>query len=452
MKECIIIGAGFSGLAAALALKSSGVDDFLVLEARDRVGGRTKPGKLAGLDIDLGGMWLSPSQARLQHFADKYHIKTYPNFLDGDGVFELGGKRIRGKRENFDRLFGLLQGLDYLNSRRQLDKLIAQIDCDAPWDHPKAKELDSTTLEQWLLRTLHSEQLRAVYRLVCYSVFCAEADEVSLLFFLHYLKSGDGFDRITSADDGGAQNFLFYGGLHQIATNMAEEVATQVLLEHPVDKVEWQANSVRLHCGERTFETKQVIFALPPTLIADIEFDPALPPQKQALHQRLVMGSAIKFWIAYDKPFWRDQGLNGLIVTDTSPANPIMDVSPPDQSLGILAGFFDGAHAIAHSGLRSEQRKEIVLNTVTKYFGEQATNPIDYQDIDWIKEPWSNGCYGAYAPPGTYSRYGQWLREPIGPLHWAGTETSPRWTGYVDGAIRSGERAAAEVLNQVTKG
>lgn len=452
MKECIIIGAGFSGLAAAHKLKSSGVHDFVVLEARDRVGGRTKPGKLAGLDIDLGGMWLSQSQERLKHYADKYSIKTYPTFLDGDGVFELGGKRIRGKRENFDRLFGLLQGVDYLNSRRLLDKLVDQIDCEAPWDHPKAKALDSTTVEQWLLRNVYSDKLRNVYRLVCYSVFCAEADEVSMLFFVHYLKSGDGFDFITSADEGGAQHFLFYGGLHQIAAKMADEIHDHILLEHPVDKVEWHTDSVRLHCNARTFDAKQVIFAVPPTLIPDIEFAPALPPQKQALHQRLVMGSAIKFWIAYDKPFWRNQGLNGLIVTDTSPANPIMDVSPPDQALGILAGFFDGAHAVAHSGLSSEQRKEIVLNTVAKYFGGEARKPIEYQDIDWIKEPWSNGCYGAYAPPGTYSRYGKWLREPLGPLHWAGTETSPRWTGYVDGAIRSGERAAVEVLNQLGTG
>lgn len=446
MYEVIIVGAGFSGLGAAHALKAAGVDNFLLLEARDRVGGRTRPGQLAGLDIDLGGMWLSPTQTRLKHFADHYAIGTYPTWLEGKGIFRLQGKTHHGSREKIDGLFSFLEGLDYLRAGRRLRKLSRDLDCEQPWQHRDAAELDATTVEQWLLQNVRSSRLRALFRFLCASVFCAEASQLSMLFFLHYLKAGDGLERIVSAGPGGAQNFLFHGGLHQIARHMADDLSGQLRLNSPVLDVQWSDNSAVVATASERFEARRLILALPPTLVPRLNFSPPLPRPKATLHERLNMGSAIKFWVAYDKPFWREQGFNGLIMQDDSPASPVMDVSPPDQPLGILAGFFDGDHAIDHGGSEQGERRGIVLDTLAEHFGAAARDPLDYLDVDWRLEQWSEGCYGAYAPPGLFGQYGALLRKPIGALHWACTESASRWAGYVDGAIRSGERAAEEVL------
>lgn len=451
MYDAIIIGAGFAGLSAARRLDELGCSNTLVLEARDRVGGRTKHGTVGGLDIDLGGMWLGPTQTRLAALAEQYQVRTYPTFLDGKAVIRLQGKEYHGEREDIDGVFGWRDGISFLSSRRKLRKLIADIDCAAPWDHPKALELDAQTVEQWLADNVKSERLKQLYRLLCFSLFCAEATQISMLFFLHYIQSGGGLDIMISADEGGAQNFLFHGGVHQIARKMAEELGERLHLEEPVTGIDWRDGAATVRSEKGQYEARRVIVCVLPTLVSKLNFSPALPQPKSALHAKLAMGSAIKYWVVYDRPFWREQGFNGTVVRDDVPCSPCFDVSPTGQEKGVLAGFFDGDHALNHGDVGHEDRKQLVLGMLADHFGEAATTPIEYADEDWTAETWSGGCYGAYAAPGIYARYGAWLRRPIGPLLWAGTETSPEWTGYIDGAIRSGERAAEDVLSDASQ-
>lgn len=445
MLEAIIIGAGFAGLSAAHALRAKGIKDFVVLEARDRVGGRTKPGAIAGLPVDFGGMWLGPTQSRLKAMSERYQVRTYATPLDGKAIYRLRGQEFHGERENINGLFGVGDALADLLSRRQIKKLMEPLDCAAPWNHPEADDLDTLTVEHWMSRHMRSERLRAMYRLICFSLFCAEASQISMLFFLHYLKAGDGLDVLISSDEGGAQNLLFHGGVHQIARKMGEELGTQLKLSAPATAIRWREDGVTVETPAGAFTARRAILSIPPTLLSRIAFEPALPQPKTALHARLAMGSAIKFWVAYDTPFWRETGFNGTVVRDDCPASPAFDVSPPGQPLGVIAGFFDGDHALRHGDVSQTARREIVLSMLAEHFGEAARAPLDYADTDWTAETWSAGCYGAFAPPGVYAHYGEWLAKPIGPLHWAGTETASRWTGYIDGAISSGERAAAEV-------
>ncbi len=447
MPDTIVIGAGFAGLAAARALRKQGEHGVLVLEARDRVGGRTKPGTIAGLDIDLGGMWLGPTQTRLKAWADELQIRTYSTPMEGKGCFRIGGKDHRGDGEDVAGLFNVVEGIDYLGARRKLGKLIAPLDCEAPWDHPRAAELDAMTVEQWLLSDVRTNRMRTLYRMVCFSLFCAEASQISMLFFLHYVKSGDGFDVILSALGEGAQRYLFHGGVHQIARRIGEELGDCLRLSQPVHDVQWNKAGVTVRTSTATYHAARAIVAVPATQLNRIAFDPPLPMAKAAFHDRLSMGSAIKYWIAYDRPFWRDHGLNGMIFADDHPCAPCFDVSPPGQEKGIIAGFFDGNNALDHSDAGAPARRDALVEMLAEHFGEEARNPVDYVDNDWTGEQWSGGCYGAYAPPGLFAKYGPLLREPVGPIHWAGTETSARWTGYIDGAIRSGERAAAEITN-----
>lgn len=442
----IIVGAGFAGLAAARQLSQSGYEDFLVLEARDRVGGRTKHGRIAGLDIDLGGMWLAPTQTRLAALAEEFGIDSYPTYLEGQSVLRFDGKGHRGRRDQVDNLFNPLEKIEYLLLERKLDKLINALDCDAPWNHPHAAELDAQTVAQWLHANVRGRRLRSLLHFACYALFCAEAAQISMLFFLHYLASGDGLDQMLSADTNGAQARLFHGGTHQIARRIADDLGDRLHLQQPVRHIEWSQTQVTVHCDNAVHTARHAIVTVPPTLLPRIEFSPALAQPRRALQRKLSMGACIKFWVAYTKPFWREAGLNGVILRDDVPCGICFDVSPPDQPVGLLAGFFDGDHAITHSDMGMHGRRDLVVSMLTEHFGDAANNPIEYVDEDWTTSEWSGGCYGNYAPPGVYAGFAPTLREPTGAIHWAGTETSPRWTGYIEGAIRSGERAAQAVV------
>ncbi len=446
MLDTVIVGAGFAGLSAARTLMAEGRNDFVVLEARDRVGGRTKPGRIGDIPIDLGGMWMGPTQTRLQGLAEHYRVRTYPTYLDGNAIFRIGNRERPGPREDLSKLLGIGGGLAFLLGRWKLQRLMADLDTTQPWAHPEAERLDATTVEDWIVRNVLHPFPRTAFRTVCSSLLCAEPAQVSLLFFLHYLKSGGGLDVLISADTGGAQNLMFHGGVHQISRFMADEIGDRLHLGAPVSTIEWHEGGVTVHSGAGTFTARKAIIAVPPTLLNHIHFTPALPQPKVALHDRLFMGSSIKFWVLYKTPFWRDKGLNGTILRDDVPMTPVMDVSPPGQENGLLVGFFDGDRAIKHADMPVGERRAMVLEMLARHFGPAALEPLDYVDHDWTDEEWSGGCYGAFAPPGVFARYGRALRTPIGPLHWAGTETSPRWTGYIEGAIRSGERAAGEIL------
>ena len=446
MLDTVIIGAGFAGLSAAKALMAEGRKDFVVLEARDRVGGRTKPGKIGDITIDLGGMWMAPSQTHLKRLADHYQVRSYPTYLEGNAIFRIGTRERLGPREDPKRLFGVAGGLAYLFAKWKLERRMAPLDIDLPWAHPEAEQLDATTVETWIAQNVFHPLARAAFRTICNSLLCAEPSQVSLLFFLHYVKSGGGLDVLISADTGGAQNLLFHGGVHQISRFMADEIGDRLKLNAPVTTIEWRDDSVTVQSGAGTFTARTAIIAISPTLMHRITFAPTLPQQKVAVHDRLFMGSSIKFWVLYKTPFWRNMGLNGTILRDDVPMTPVMDVSPPGQENGLLVGFFDADRAIDTADLSVAGRRAIVLEMLAEHFGPEALEPVDYIDHDWTDEEWSGGCYGAYAPPGVFAPYGERLRSAIGPLHWAGTETSSRWTGYIEGAIRSGERAAKEIL------
>lgn len=446
MPQVVIVGAGFAGLAAARRLREAGVDDIVVLEARDRVGGRTKHGRIAGIDIDLGGMWMGASQHRLEALAGTYGVDTYPTWLGGKAVLRLAGTEHHAPGDDLEGLLSLSDKVQYLWLERRMAALSRDLDVNAPWDHPRAARLDRVTVESWADRNTRSPRLRSLFRLLCRSLFCAEASQVSMLFFLHYVKSGDGLETLISNGPGGAQNFTFHGGLSRIGRAMADDLGDALHLERPVDRIEWSDGGVRAMSGPAVYDSRAAIVAVPPTLLPRIEFDPFLPQARQRLDRRLEMGSAIKYWVAYDRPFWRDLGFNGIVFRDDVECAPCLDVTPPGSGVGLIAGFFDADHAIDNSDSTAEQRQQLVTAMLAEHFGPEALTPLEYVDVDWSATRWSGGCYGNFAPPGVYAALGPWLRRPTGPIRWASTETSPEWTGYVEGAIRSGERATDEVL------
>jgi monoamine oxidase len=443
--DVLIIGAGFSGLAAAHRLRAAG-KSVRILEARDRPGGRVKAGKIAGISVDLGGMWVGTGQKRLMALIAAQQRKTYPTYLEGQAVIEMMGRTVRCPREDFAPALPLLAKLEYGLLEGRLKRMIESIPLDDPTRAAKADAWDALSLGEWIRANVRTKGLALTLTLVTRSIFCAEPDDLSLLHFLFYLKSGGGLDSLISAEPGGTQYLMVEGGLHAVANQLAENLGDGITYQGAATQIDQNEDCVSIVTEAGRHIAGHVIVAVAPSLAGKIGFSPTLPHARDALHQRMPMGSVIKCWIAYHRPFWRAKGLNAFISSDRSGFSPCFDVSPP-EGLGLIAGFFDASEASIWTAVSAEARKAEVLDLLTRALGDEARTPLDYVENDWTTEPWSRGCYAAYAPPGVLTRFGAALRAPIGRIHWAGTETATESNGYVEGALQAGERAADEIID-----
>jgi monoamine oxidase len=443
--DVLIIGAGFSGLTAAHELRAAG-KTVRILEARERPGGRVKPGAIAGHSIDLGGMWVGTTQKRLLELVERQQLTLYPTWLEGKCVIELLGKSTLCPREDFAPALPLAAKLEYAYLEGRLKRMVDAIPLNDPASASHALIWDAMSLGEWIRRNVRTKALRLVLTLVTRSVFCAEPDDLSLLHFLFYLKSGNGLDALISAEPGGAQHYVVAGGLHQAAQRLADDLGDAILYGAPALAVEQSDGLVTVTAPRGQFTADRLIVAIAPSLGGSIDWNPMLPHARDAVHQRMPMGSVIKTWIAYDRPFWRETGLNAFISSDRAGFSPCFDVSPPGGP-GLISGFFDASEASTWSGRTPAERRAEVLALLTRTLGSEAATPLDYTENDWTTERWSRGCYAAYAPPGVWTRLGGALREPVGRIHWAGTETAIESNGYVEGALQAGERVAAEIIN-----
>ena len=441
--EIVVVGAGFAGLIAARALSRQG-RKIVVLEARDRVGGRVKAGKIAGRPIDFGGMWVGPSQTRLLDLIKEYNLHTVPQFETGMNIAEVGGRRLTASGEaiGFD---AQTQG-EYERVIHDLTRLSNQVPLDAPWNMARAEEYDQMTADDWFLSQTKNSAILSFLRAFVRAVFTADPYQISLLYLLFYLRSGDNYDTLYGFENA-AQAWTVKETMHHVAVKVAAELGDAIMLNAPVRSISQDAEGVLVSSDLGTWRGAYAIVAVPIPLSVRISYEPVLPPQRDILAQHMPMGSVIKYWIAYDKPFWRERGLNGMLQSDQPPSEFISgDFTPAEGHPGLLAGFMEAHNSMAWTGRSMEERKRMVVQRLISFLGPEAANPIDYEDQDWPADPWSRGCYGPSMAPGILTTVGKVIREPHGRIHWAGTETSAKWTGYIDGAIRSGERAAEEVL------
>ena len=443
--DAIVVGAGIAGLTAADRLAAAG-RDVIVLEARERVGGRTLtvdvPG-VPGLRVDSGGQWVGPAQHALLAELKRFGLATIDQAGGGQDLVSLGGRlsRYTGSTPKL----GPLTVLDVGLALRRFEKLAETVALDRPWATPDAEVLDGQTFETWILRHCRTKRGREFFRICCEAVFATQAANLSLLHALFYSHSGGGLEHLISTE-GGAQHARVDGGMQQLSERLAAELGERVRLEEPASAIADDGTVVRVTTERGTYEASRVIVAVPPTLAGRLRFEPAMPSTRDALTQRMPQGSVIKCHAVYDHPFWRDAGLSGEAAGDTAPVKVVFDGTPPeDDSPGVLVAFIEGADAIRLSSASADERRSEVIDVLAHYVGDGARHPVAFVERDWGAERWTRGCYGAHLPPGAWTQVGTALREPVGPIHWAGTETAERWCGYIDGAITSGERAAAEV-------
>lgn len=437
--DVVVVGAGFAGLAAARELVGFGYE-VAVLEGRDRVGGRSSTTTIAGIPVDLGGTFVGPTQDAVVALARELGCETVPTYRRGKNLIQWRG-RVRAYRSTIPRL-SMLELFDVSRIQWRFDRICRRVPVAEPWTAATAETLDEQSLDGWLRSLRASASTRDLMAIMARVTWGCEPDQVSMLHAVRYVKAAGGLSRMLDVE-GGAQQDRFPGGTQQIALRMTDELGARVRLNAIVRRIERHADGTSTVSSNRgNITAKAVIVAIPPAHRACIDFSPALPAEYDKLAQHWPQGNLSKAYAAYDTPFWRANGCSGEALSDEGPVFITFDVSPDDKGPGILLGFTD---ARTFDPLTPAERRDRALAGFAALFGDEARHPIDYVDHCWGTEDFAPGGPTAAVPPGSWTSYGPWLRKPVDGIFWAGTETSDEWTGFLDGAVRSGRRAAAEV-------
>ena len=438
----IIIGGGLSGLMAGRELQRHGVDSFLVLEARERVGGRTLNMPIGGGHIvEVGGEWIGPGQNSIAALIEELGIGVFDAYYDGDTTYDIEGAISRGLLPDVT----FAEGADFAKVAWQLDRLCKKMPIGEPWRMKHASALDQTTLGDWLREHASTSFTPSVFRLISRAVWSGYPERISLLWVLHYLRAAGGILPVI-LNDGGAQDQRIDGGSQIISERLAADLGDRVLLGRPALRLEDHApDRMRVVTPLESFTADRVIVAMAPADTARIEFAPALPKPRQDLVSgwaRLPRLPLIKAAMLYEKPFWRADGLNGAMQSDRRPLQLVFDNSPEDGSMGVLSCFLSVVECPHLADRRA--REQGLKEELARYFGPRALRATGYVEKDWAADPWSTGCITPLTP-GVLTAAGEHLRKPTGRVFWAGTESAKRWCGYMDGAVSAGARAAAEV-------
>ncbi|MCX5207888.1 FAD-dependent oxidoreductase [Kitasatospora sp. NBC_00240] len=434
--SAVVVGAGLAGLTAATGLAAHGVE-VTVLEARDRVGGRTHGLQVSPEGwIDAGAAYLGDRHTHLHALLAELGLKTIPTTMLGASRFALGaGHATRDGR------FPPLNAVALGDLFELLAELTATVRPEAPWLTPDAERLDTLTVADWAEQHLTHPDARLFLPLFLGEMMAADPAEVSVLHLAFYLRSGGGL-RYLNAFEGGAQQDRVAGGAHQVCERLAERLGTRVRLGEPVLAVDQDAHGVTVRSARGEHRADVAVLALPPLLADAVEQRPE-PPVRRA-SSRTGRGCAVKVNLVYPAPLWREGGLSGWSVNAEGPLLSTVDDSP-EGGAGVLTGFVTGAEAHRFAALTPERQRAAAVEQAARLF-PMLPEPVGFHCTDWVNEQYSQGCYAALFGPGDWLRQGPTLTTPHHRVHWAGTETSTEFFGLMEGAIRSGRRVVAEIL------
>lgn len=442
--DVCVIGAGFSGLMAASKIHSQG-KSVVVVEARDRIGGRTWTENVdgKGLILDVGGQWIGPTQHRVNSLVKQYKLQTFATHDTGENAIEIDGKVIRytGTIPKLNPV--ALADLGVAMAR--LDSLAKTVAINAPWATPNAGSLDGVSLAHWIEKNTWTRTAADVLWGGLQMIFSTPPARISLLHALYVIHVCDGLDSLLGVT-GGAQQDRFLLGTKSLADKLAAPFIRRIILNSPVKAITQTTTDIDVISAHARIKSKRVIVAIAPTLQTGIDFSPMLPYDREVINRSMPMGAVIKVLTIYPSPFWRAMGLSGQGVFPKSSVFSTFDNCLPNRSEGILVSFVIGDAAARIQTLSASERRQRVLSDLEKIFGSQVKNPILYNEHIWAHEPWSRGAFFGNFPTGILTAHGKSFWEPFGRIHWASTETARSWMGYIEGALESGERAALEVM------
>lgn len=465
--QFIVVGAGMSGLVCARELLQNGASKVLVLEASDRVGGRNLSVMYHGTRVDLGGQWLAPEkmQPNIHRLVKELGLSTHPQHYSGTRVLDLKS-RAEPMHYNSDiptglGLGGLIRAQWALTWSYLRAKFFVRSGVDRGNRLARTDALSCQESMEGLVGNAGQGGSKALVTALVRGVFGVEPSQLSWLHFLHYVACAGGAERLVKIR-GGFQEMTIVGGAQQVSEMLADKVKDlggEVIFNSRVVEVTTSVNpaevntsvssSVIVTCTDgRAFSANRVVFAAPPALLASIKFNPPLPEARRELQNANFIGCIIKSIALYDRAFWREKGFSGEVVaesdSESAPCFNVYDHCTDGKSM--LVCFINGAPAKAWSARSKEDRKSAVLTQLAKWFGEEASSPIDYLEKDWVADEFTEGCPVGCFPPGKLAPYMDALRAPCGCIHWAGTEAAEKCQGFMDGAVQSGQRAASEML------
>ncbi|MBE0011684.1 NAD(P)/FAD-dependent oxidoreductase [Arthrobacter sp. AET 35A] len=448
--DVIIIGAGISGSTAAKALHDQG-RSVLIVEANDRIGGRTwtEQEGTPGGPIDYGGMFIGETHTHLIELGTSLGLEMTPSGKPGDDTYVVGGKVLRAPDDQLDP--GLPFVPEFLSSLKALDELADSVGWDQPWASPNAAALDSKTVATWLAETIESEEVRRLHTIIVNTLLGADPYEVSLLYWAYYVSECEGIQSLMGTRDG-AQWAWWFGGAAQVSWRIADAIGRdKFLLEWPVDRIEQDESGVTLFSGPRSLRARHIVIAMSPLAANQIRFEPALPTSRAQLQARAPMGRYYKVQARYPSSFWVEQGYSGALLDTEEVGVFLLDGTKPTDTLATLIGFIGGSNYDRWAAHTPQERERAFLDLLVKAFGPQAADPSYFHETDWTQQEWAKGGPVTYMPPGVLANFGAALRDPVGKVHFAGTEASFQWSGYMEGGVRAGQKAAAAIAEELER-
>lgn len=436
----VVVGAGLSGLHAARELARRG-RDVVVVEARERVGGRTLARTIGRGHFDLGGQWIGPTQERVAKLAKGLDLATFPTWSRGRKVMDLDGRdgKVKTYRGVIPKL-GVLELLRLELALRSVERMTKRVDPSDPWATSDGARWDRCSVDEWAKKAVGARRVRAAIDVVVRVVFGAEARDLSLLAFLSYVRAAGGLMALVEIE-GGAQQDRFVLSAHSLSTRIAGELGDRVFLEAPVNAIaqEKGGEGIIVTTARGAIRAARAIVAAPPALVREIAFDPPLDPARTELLGAHRMGATTKVITTYGRPFWREAGFSGEAIASSGPITVTFDDTTHDGAQPALVAFVVGDAA------RAKPTEKEVLAALCRFFGNDAARPDAYVAEDWSADPWSGGCPVSMPPPLRWPRQLAALRRPFGRVHFAGTETAREHTGYLEGALESAERCVREI-------